>query len=66
MMNACIKIVTKLQCLKFTKAEVLLLGLDTLCLFFCLLCYAPMLEKFTYYAHSEVHYAFFLTYYAQV
>ena len=25
-----------------------------------------MLKQFTYYAHTEVHYAFFPTYYAQV
>ena len=33
-------------------------GLDRLCFIFYLLCYSSILKHFTYYAYSEVHYAF--------
>ena len=36
------------------------IGLDKICFFFCLFCFAFMLDKSTYFAPSFTHFAFFL------
>ncbi len=42
----------------------LLLGIDTLCFLFCLLCYSPIPQKSAYYAQEHAYYSQEGTYYS--